>query len=214
MQNKILSLLVDNTSGVLSRIAGMFSRRGYNIDSITAGVTADVNYTRITVVCSGDDAILDQIVKQLAKLVDVRDIKVLDPSDSVVRETVLVKVAAAPEQRQGIVSIADIFRAKVVDVSKDSLIVEMTGSKTKLEAFIDLMGDYEILELARAGVMGLERGSHGVKFLSLRKHWSGRCRRRRILKAGLFIWFAKGRISGMNNHTQDMHIYSLNDIYF
>ena len=133
MQNKILSLLVDNTSGVLSRIAGMFSRRGYNIDSITAGVTADVNYTRITVVCSGDDAILDQIVKQLAKLVDVRDIKVLD--------------------------------AKVVDVSKDSLIVEMTGSKTKLEAFINLMGDYEILELARAGVMGLERGSHGVKFL-------------------------------------------------
>lgn len=114
--------------------------------------------------CSGDDAILDQIVKQLAKLVDVRDIKVLDPSDSVVRETVLVKVAAAPEQRQGIVSIADIFRAKVVDVSKDSLIVEMTGSKTKLEAFINLMGDYEILELARAGVMGLERGSHGVKF--------------------------------------------------
>ena len=160
MQNKILSLLVDNTSGVLSRIAGMFSRRGYNIDSITAGVTADVNYTRITVVCSGDDAILDQIVRQLAKLVDVRDIKVLDPADSVVRETVLVKVAAAPEQRQG-----DIFRAKVVDVSKDSLIVEMTGSKTKLEAFIDLMGDYEILELARAGVMGLERGSHGVKFL-------------------------------------------------
>ena len=139
MQNKILSLLVDNTSGVLSRIAGMFSRRGYNIDSITAGVTADVNYTRITVVCSGDDAILDQIVKQLAKLVDVRDIKVLDPSDSVVRETVLVKVAAAPEQRQGIVSIADIFRAKVVDVSKDSLIVEMTGSKTKLEAFIPVM---------------------------------------------------------------------------
>ena len=165
MQNKILSLLVDNTSGVLSRIAGMFSRRGYNIDSITAGVTADVNYTRITVVCSGDDAILDQIVKQLAKLVDVRDIKILEPDNSVCHELLMIKVAARPEQRQGIVSIADIFRAKVVDVSKDSLIVEMTGSKTKLEAFINLMGDYEILELARAGVMGLERGSHGVKFL-------------------------------------------------
>ena len=82
MQKKILSLLVDNTSGVLSRIAGLFSRRGYNIDSITAGVTADENFTRITVVCSGDDAILDQIVKQLAKLVDVRDIKVLDPAES------------------------------------------------------------------------------------------------------------------------------------
>ena len=213
MQNKILSLLVDNTSGVLSRIAGMFSRRGYNIDSITAGVTADVNYTRITVVCSGDDAILDQIVKQLAKLVDVRDIKVLDPSDSVVRETVLVKVAAAPEQRQGIVSIADIFRAKVVDVSKDSLIVEMTGSKTKLEAFINLMGDYEILELARAGVMGLEIFVIAEALIRQMPQEAIR-HRRRILKAGLFIWFAKGRISGMNNHTQDMHIYSLNDIYF
>ena len=93
MQNKILSLLVDNTSGVLSRIAGMFSRRGYNIDSITAGVTADVNYTRITVVCSGDDAILDQIVKQLAKLVDVRDIKVLDPSD---RELFPLRIFSVP----------------------------------------------------------------------------------------------------------------------
>ncbi|MDO5135303.1 MAG: acetolactate synthase small subunit [Eubacteriales bacterium] len=165
MQKRILSLLVDNTSGVLSRIAGMFSRRGYNIDSITAGVTADENFTRITVVCSGDDAILEQITGQLSKLVDVRDIKVLDPAASVVRETVLVKVAAKPEQRQGIISVADIFRAKVVDVSKDSLVVEMTGSKSKLEAFIDLMGDYEILELARAGVTGLSRGASDVRFL-------------------------------------------------
>ena len=162
MQNKILSLLVDNTSGVLSRIAGMFSRRGYNIDSITAGVTADVNYTRITVVCSGDDAILDQIVKQLAKLVDVRDIKVLDPSDSVVRETVLVKVAAAPEQRQGIVSIADIFRAKIVDVENDCLMIELTGTESKLKAFMELLEGYEILELARTGITGLKRGSDDV----------------------------------------------------
>jgi acetolactate synthase-1/3 small subunit len=165
MQKRILSLLVDNTSGVLSRVAGLFSRRGYNIDSITAGVTADENYTRITVVCSGDDIILEQITKQLSKLVDVRDIKVLDPAESVIRELVLVKVAAKPEQRQGIISIADIFRAKVVDVSKDSLVVEMTGTKSKLEAFIDLMGDYEILELARAGVSGLSRGARDVTFL-------------------------------------------------
>ena len=165
MQNKILSLLVDNTSGVLSRIAGMFSRRGYNIDSITAGVTADVNYTRITVVCSGDDAILDQIVKQLAKLVDVRDIKVLDPSDSVVRETVLVKVAAAPEQRQGIVSIADVFRAKVVDAGKESLIIELTGNQSKLGAFLNLLDGYEILELARTGITGLSRGSDNVTII-------------------------------------------------
>ena len=165
MQKRILSLLVDNTAGVLSRISGLFSRRGYNIDSLTVGVTADERFSRMTVVCSGDEQILEQITKQLAKLVDVRDIKVLEPEESVSRELVMVKVAARPEQRQGIISIADIFRAKVVDVSKDSLVVEMTGSKSKLEAFIDLMGDYEILELARTGVTGLSRGAKDVRFL-------------------------------------------------
>src|SRR5699024_48867 len=109
----------------------LFSRRGYNIDSLSAGVTADERFTRLTVVCSGDVLILEQITKQLAKLVDVRDIKVLEPEDSVSRELVLVKVAAKPEQRQGIISIADIFRAKVIDVSKDSMIIEMTGTKSK-----------------------------------------------------------------------------------
>ena len=98
MQKRILSLLVDNTAGVLSRIAGLFSRRGYNIDSLTVGVTADERYSRMTVVCSGDSMILEQITKQLAKLVDVRDIKVLEPDNSVSRELVLVKVAARPEQ--------------------------------------------------------------------------------------------------------------------
>ena len=165
MQKRILSLLVDNTAGVLSRISGLFSRRGYNIDSLTFGVTADERFSRMTVVCSGDEQILEQITKQLAKLVDVRDIKVLEPDESVSRELVLVKVSARPEQRQGIISIADIFRAKVVDVSKDSLVVEMTGTKNKLEAFIDLMGDYEILELARTGVTGLSRGAQDVRFL-------------------------------------------------
>lgn len=164
MQKKFISLLVDNTSGVLSRIAGLFSRRGYNIDSISAGITADENFTRITVVCTGDDVIVEQITRQLAKLVDVRDIKILDPDNSVIRELVLIKVAAKPEQRQGIISIADIFRAKVVDVSKDSLVVEMTGSQSKLQAFIDLMADYEILELARGGASGLSRGAEGVRY--------------------------------------------------
>ena len=165
MQKRILSLLVDNTAGVLSRISGLFSRRGYNIDSLTVGVTADERFSRMTVVCRGDEQILEQITKQLAKLGDVRDIKVLEPDESVSRELVLVKVSARPEQRQGIISIADIFRAKVVDVSKDSLVVEMTGTKNKLEAFIDLMGDYEILELARTGVTGLSRGAQDVRFL-------------------------------------------------
>ena len=149
MQKRILSLLVDNTAGVLSRISGLFSRRGYNIDSL----------------CSGDSMILEQSTKQLAKLVDVRDIKVLEPDNSVSRELVLVKVAARPEQREGIISIANIFRANVIDVGKTSLVIEMTGSKSKLSALIDLLGEYEILELARTGITGLSRGASDVKFL-------------------------------------------------
>lgn len=164
MQKRILSLLVDNTAGVLSRIAGLFSRRGYNIDSLTVGVTADERYSRMTVVCSGDSMILEQITKQLAKLVDVRDIKVLEPDNSVSRELVLVKVTAKPEQREGIISIANIFRANVIDVGKDSLVIELTGSKSKLGAFVDLLEDYEILELARTGITGLSRGAADVRF--------------------------------------------------
>ena len=160
MEKRILSILVDNTSGVLSRVAGLFSRRGYNIDSITAGVTADQRYSRMTVVCEGDDQMLQQITKQLAKQEDVRDVKVLEQDDSVARELMLVKVAVKPEQRQGALSVADIFRAKVVDVSKDSLI-----SQNKLKAFVELMADYEILELARTGITGLSRGSDDVRYL-------------------------------------------------
>lgn len=163
MQKKVLSLLVDNNPGVTSRISGLFSRRGYNIDSFSSGVTTDERYTRITIVCSGDEAILEQIVKQVEKLVDVHDVKTLEPENSVIRELVLVKVSVRPEQRPGVISIADIFRANVVDVSNDSLVIEMTGSKNKLEAFISLMMDYEILELARTGVTGLSRGSSDIR---------------------------------------------------
>ena len=165
MQKRLLSLLVDNTAGVLSRISGLFSRRGYNIDSLSVGVTADERYSRMTVVCSGDELILEQITKQLAKLVDVRDIKVLEPDNSVSRELVLVKVAAKPEQREAIISIANIFRANVIDVAKESLVIELTGSKSKLGAFVKLLEDYEILELARTGITGLSRGAADITFL-------------------------------------------------
>ena len=116
MQKKVFQLLVDNTSGVLSRISGLFSRRGYNIESITAGTTADPRYTRITIVTSGDDDILDQIEKQVAKLVDVRDIHELKPDESVYRELCMVKVRAGAEERPNIVSIVGIFRGNVIDV--------------------------------------------------------------------------------------------------
>ncbi len=164
MQKRILSLLVDNTAGVLSRISGLFSRRGYNIDSLSAGVTADERFSRMTVVCSGDALILEQITKQLAKLVDVRDIKILEPENSVSRELVLVKVAAKPNEREGVMTIANIFRANIIDVGKESMVIELTGSKSKLSAFIDLLDEYEILELARTGITGLSRGADDVRY--------------------------------------------------
>ncbi|MBO5055286.1 MAG: acetolactate synthase small subunit [Lachnospiraceae bacterium] len=165
MQRKVFQLLVDNTSGVLSRISGLFSRRGYNIESITAGVTADPRFTRITIVTSGDDEILDQIEKQVSKLVDVRDIKELEPDSSVYRELALIKVKTNNEQRQGVIAVADIFRAKIIDVASDSLIVELTGNQAKIEAFINLLDGYEILELARTGIAGLGRGTENVTYL-------------------------------------------------
>ncbi len=159
---KVFQLIVDNTSGVLSRISGLFSRRGYNIESITAGVTADPRFTRITIVASGDENILDQIEKQVAKLVDVRNIKELAPNESVYRELIMLKVKADPEQRQSIIALANVFRASIVDVAMDSLIVELTGNQSKIEAFISLLNGYQILELARTGIAGLSRGSEGV----------------------------------------------------
>ncbi|MDE5909342.1 MAG: acetolactate synthase small subunit [Lachnospiraceae bacterium] len=165
MRKKVFQLLVDNTSGVLSRISGLFSRRGYNIESITAGVTADSRFTRITIVASGDDEILDQIEKQVAKLVDVRDIKELAPENSVYRELALIKVRTNQNERQGVIAIADIFRAKIIDVASDSLIVELTGNQDKIDAFINLLEGYEILELARTGIAGLGRGTENVTYL-------------------------------------------------
>ncbi len=166
MQQKVFQLLVDNTSGVLSRISGLFSRRGYNIESITAGVTADPRFTRITIVTSGDDEVLEQIEKQVAKLVDVRDIKELKPEESVYRELVLIKVKAAAQERQSIIAVADIFRAKIIDVAPESLIIELTGNQNKIEAFIGLLDGHEILELARTGIAGLGRGIENVTYIS------------------------------------------------
>ena len=163
MHKKAFQLIVDNTSGVLSRISGLFSRRGYNIESITAGVTADPRFTRITIVASGDDEILDQIEKQVGKLVDVRDIRELEPDSSVFRELALIKVRANAKEREGIIAVANVFRAKIVDVGAESLVIEVTGSQSKLEAFLNLLSGYEILELARTGIAdrcaGRDRGS-------------------------------------------------------
>ena len=123
MNKKVLSVLVDNTSGVLNRVAGLFSRRGYNIDSLTVGVTQDPRYSRMTIVVTGDDDIIDQIINQIEKLVDVNKVEVLEDNNSVCRELILTKVKTTPEQRQQVMAVADIFRAKIVDVGIDSLII-------------------------------------------------------------------------------------------
>lgn len=165
MQKRVFQLLVDNTSGVLSRISGLFSRRGYSIDSITAGVTANPHITRITIVASGDEEILEQIEKQVAKLVDVRDVRELKPEESVYRELIMIKVRATAEQRQSVIAVADIFRAKIIDVAPESLMIELTGNQQKIDAFIGLLDGYEILELARTGIAGLSRGTDNIVYL-------------------------------------------------
>ena len=165
MRKQVFSLLVNNNAGLLSRVAGLFSRRGYSIDSITAGITTDERFTRLTVVASGDELILSQIEKQLRKLEDVVDIKILADGESVCRELIMVKVMADASERAEIISVADIFRAKIIDVNMDSLVVELTGNQSKIDAFIALLQDYEILELARTGITGLGRGTEDVVYL-------------------------------------------------
>ena len=156
---------VMNTPGVTSHISGLFSRRGYNIDSFSSGVTADPRYTRITIVASGDEQILEQIEKQLAKLEDVVDIKKLEPGSSVTRELILVKIRAKDTERQPILNVTEIFHGKIVDVTNDSMVIELTGHQDKLEAFLDLLQGYDILELARTGITGLSRGTADVKIM-------------------------------------------------
>ena len=165
MQKMVLSILIDNTPGALSRVVGLFSRRGYNIDSFSSGVTADPRYTRITIVASGDEQILEQIEKQLAKLEDVLDIKKLEPDNSVTRELIMVKIRAKDTDRQAILNVTEIFHGKVVDVTHDSMIIELTGKQAKLDSFLDLLQGYEILELARTGLTGLTRGCDDVTYL-------------------------------------------------
>ncbi len=159
MRRMVLSILVDNTAGVLSRVSGLFSRRGYSIDSLTVGETETPGISRMTVVATGDEQILDQIKKQVAKLEDVKSITELADGESVCRELILVKVAVTQKDRQAIIAVADIFRAKIVDVSMESMMVELTGNQAKLDAFIKLLEGFEIIELVRTGITGLTRGA-------------------------------------------------------
>ncbi|MBN2352612.1 MAG: acetolactate synthase small subunit [Spirochaetales bacterium] len=154
----VISLLVENHQGVLVRIAGLFSGRAYNLESLTVGVTTDPAVSRVTLVCSGDDAVIEQIKKQLNKLVDV--IKVIDLTGlkSINRELALVKVQAGPERRAEIIQVADVFRARVIDVGADSISLEVTGSTEKIDDLLSIIGTSAVQEMARSGLVSIERG--------------------------------------------------------
>ena len=162
MEKHCLSLLVENNFGVLSRISGLFARRGYNIDSLTVGVTDDERVSRITMVVTADEATLEQIKKQLNKLINVIKVIELKPEDAIRRELVFIKVRANDQTRSQIVEISNLFRASVVDVAKESLVLEVTGSMSKVNAFINMISPYGILEFVRSGITGLQRGKNMI----------------------------------------------------
>ncbi|KAF0208459.1 MAG: acetolactate synthase small subunit [Actinomycetota bacterium] len=154
-----LSVLVENKPGVLMRVASLFARRGFNIDSLAVGVTEDPTLSRMTIVVAAEDTPLEQVTKQLHKLINVIKVQDLDPKEMTDRELVLFKVNAPPERRHEIIEIANVFRAKIVDVGKQSLTIEATGTGDKLLAMEDLLRAYGIKELARTGKIALARGS-------------------------------------------------------
>ena len=161
----VLSALVQNQPGVLAHISGMMASRGFNIDSLAVGETEDPNLSRMTFVVKGDDGVLDQVRKQLDKVVTVVRVHDISAEDFVERDLMLIKVKAPPAKRMEISLLVEMFRARVVDISEDTLIIENSGREDKVEAFIDLMRPYGIIELARTGRIALVRGqanAHGV----------------------------------------------------
>ena len=162
MARYVLSVLVRNSSGVLTRVSGLFSRRGFNIDSLTVGRTENSEISRMTIALNGGLEELEQFTKQLNKLEDVLRVLSLKPENSVYRELVLIKVKADAEQRASINEIVKIFRSKIVDISTETLTIELTGDESKINAHIKLLEEYEIKELVRTGVCALERGANDI----------------------------------------------------
>ena len=158
MKSYVLSVLVKNHSGVLRRVSSLFARRGYNIESLTVGVTENPKLSRMTVVVSGDEYTVDQITKQVSKLVEILNVEILDPETSVFRELVLVKVRTTRETRAEILEISNIFRSRVVDVAEHSLVLEATGDANKLNALIRMLEPFTVLEIVCTGFAAVRRG--------------------------------------------------------
>ncbi|MFW6034712.1 MAG: acetolactate synthase small subunit [Halothermotrichaceae bacterium] len=154
----ILSVTVTNQPGVLNRITGLFSRRNYNIDSLNVGETEDPDYSRMTIVVKGNERTLEQVKKQLHKLIDVIKITELDQSNIVDRDLALIRVNSDREHRSEIIQIVDTFKAKIVDLSTDSIMIEVTGNENKIEALIEILSDFGIKDIVRTGIIALSRG--------------------------------------------------------
>ena len=163
MKKYTITALVSNKSGVLTRISGLFARRGFNIGSLCVCATEDASLSRMTIVLNGDDYILSQMTKQMDKLIDVKKIALAKEEDSVLRELLLIKVSVPAEQRSESMDNKDVKKAKIVDLSPDSLVLEITGDPNKLDGFIGVIRPYGILEMARTGVTALARGDKKLK---------------------------------------------------
>ena len=162
-QQYVIGVIVANVSGVLSRVSGMFTRRGFNIDSLTVGETESSGFSRITIAFHGDEDIKERILQQLQKLHDVREVEVLDSKDTVIRELLLIKVRNKADIRQDIMTAVEIFRSKIVDYSPTSLTCELTGETSKIDAFIELLKPFGIMEMCRTGIVAIERGENCLK---------------------------------------------------
>ena len=172
----VIAVYVENKFGVLTRVTSMFTRRGFNIDALTVGETESPEYSRITITMSGDGYAKEQMINQLRKLYNVKKVEVLENDDCFKRELMLIKVKNTKEHRQDIMSVTDIFRGKVVDYSSDAVCIEVTGEPSKIDAFVELMNDYGIFEMCRAGIVALDRGASSLR--AKREAWdaSPHCR--------------------------------------
>lgn len=168
-----LAVLVENRAGVLARVANLFRRRGFNIESLAVGPTEDPTISRMTIVVEGDDRTVDQAVKQLDKLIDVLRVEALEPEETVARELALIKVAAQAEHRSAVIQIVDVFRANVVDVGKEALVIEVAGEEHKVNALLELLQDYGIMEVVRTGKIALNRGPKSIQYVEEENEWRG-----------------------------------------
>ena len=159
MNKFIIAVFVENKSGVLTRVTSMFTRRGFNIDALTVGETESPEYSRITISLSGDGYAKEQLINQMKKLFNVKKVEVLEESESIRRELMLIKVKNTSATRSDILSAVDVFRAKVIDYGTDSMCIEITGEPSKIDAFVQLMTPYGILEMCRTGIVALDRGT-------------------------------------------------------